>query len=924
MSLRSFRIGLRRLLQKDAVERDLSDEVAQYLEMSTREHMRRGLSREAAERAARVEFGSVEAVKETVRGAGWEAVVETVWQDVRYGWRGLRRNPLFTLTAAITLALGIGVNTAMFSVVNGVMLRPLPYHDAGRLLLLWTDDIKRGLHFENTAYSTILDWRRETTTFDDIAFFSTGRVTLVGREGRERALTALASANLWPLLGIAPITGRWLSDDDGRGQTPAAVISYALWQRRFAADPDIIGKPLVLDASQGKAGPASLTIVGVMPSGFYFPNRQTDIWVPATAYWRETRESVERFPSWARRWTGIGRVKAGVSVSDARADLARVGRHLAAVHPTSDAGFPGFAVNAVPILEYVTGARLQLALWLLMGAVALVLLVACANVGNLLLARGAARQHEIAVRRALGASRVRLVRQFLVESVLLALVGGAVGVLLAAGATRMLVVSAVDRLPRANEIAIDVNVLLFAAIVSCISGVLFGVIPSMRVTSTDASGWLKDAAALGGSPRMRRTRGLLVVAECSLAVVLLVGAGLLLRSLARVHAVDQGFDTTNVLLVRIEFPGDMASARAEMESEPLRARAREQVLQDLLARVADVPAVESLGLIDDMFVAGQGHASITFPGRDASSIPAGELHETLVTPGFFPTMRVPIIRGRNLVRDDAFTKIRALWTPIASGITLEEKARRAIPEPVVVNEAFVRRFLPAQDPIGERFCVDPTNKTYCYEIVGVAGNMHRSGPERAAIPQYFCPYFPVPSGRADLVVRTRGNPLAVAAAVREIVNRDVPGAFMPSITTADAALGQFTAQRGLQTWLLSLFAGLALALAAVGIYGIVHYSVSQRTREIGVRMALGARPRDIVTLVIIGGMRLPLVGVALGLAAAIGVTRVMSHLLFEVGTTDPMTFAAVAATLCAFALAACYAPARRAARLDAVTALRLE
>jgi hypothetical protein len=285
---------------------------------------------------------------------------------------------------------------------------------------------------------------------------------------------------------------------------------------------------------------------------------------------------------------------------------------------------------------------------------------------------------------------------------------------------------------------------------------------------------------------------------------------------------------------------------------------------------------------------------------------------------------VPIVRGRNLVRDDAFTKIRALWTPIASGITLEEKARRAIPEPVVVNEAFVRRFLPGQDPIGERFCVDPANKTYCYEIVGVAGDMHRSGPERAAIPQYFGPYFPVPSGRADLVVRTRGNPVAVAGAVREIVNRTVPGALMPSMTTADAALGQFTAQRGLQTWLLSLFAGLALALAAVGIYGIVHYAVTQRTREIGVRIALGARPRDVLGLVLAGGMRLPLIGIALGLAASVVVTRVMSHLLFEVGATDVLTFAAGASTLTAVALVACYVPARRAARLDAVMALRLD
>jgi putative ABC transport system permease protein len=925
MSLRALRLGLRRLFRRDRVERELSDEVAHLFDLTVAEHERQGMSRDEAERATRLQLGGVESIKEHVRAFGWDARVDTLWRDIRHGVGGLRRQLTFTCASTLTLALGIGATTAMFSVVYGVLLRPLPYQDSRRLVLLWTDDVKRGLHNESTAYSTILDWQRETQSFADIAFFSTERATLGTNESRERTRTAFTSANLLPLVGVPPMNGRWLSQDDERMASPVAVISHSLWQRRFASDPDILGTPILFDDWQGKGAVRALTIVGVMPPTFFFPDRQTEIWVPATAYWRWTRESTERFPSWARRWTGIARLNPHVSVADARADLARVAARLHAVHGAGDPDFPGFAVNVVLLLDSIAGPRLQLALWLLMGAVVLVLLVACANVGNLLLARAAARQHEIAVRRALGASRLRLLQQLFVESLLLASLGGTLGVLLAAGATRLLSMGAADRLPRIDQIAVDIRVLAFAAVMTAVSSVLFGLLPALRVTDRQAAMWLKDASGLGGGPRIRRARAVLVVVECSLAVVLLVGAGLLLRSLARVHAVEPGFTTANVLVVRLEFPREPPVEGVEPPtSGATRATARAQTLQDLLARLTVLPAVESAGFVDDMFIAGQGNESVTFPGRDPSIARAGELNEAAATSGFFSTMRVPLRQGRYLVPDDTFTKIRALWTPLEPGLTLAEKARRAVAEPVVVNEAFAGRFLAGSDPIGERFCIDPMNKTYCYEIVGVIGDMHRQGPERVVIPEYFGPLIPSGSSRADLLLRTRGDPTAAAGSVRAIVNDVIPGTLVPVITTADAAFGQFVAQRRFQTSLLTVFATLALLLAAVGIFGIVHFAVAQRMREIAVRIALGARPRDVVWLVLVGGMRLPLVGLAVGLLISIGAARVMSQLLFGIGATDLVTVVAVAATLTGAALAACYAPARRAARLDAVAALRLE
>jgi putative ABC transport system permease protein len=464
---------------------------------------------------------------------------------------------------------------------------------------------------------------------------------------------------------------------------------------------------------------------------------------------------------------------------------------------------------------------------------------------------------------------------------------------------------------------------MFALVASTISAALFGLFPALRLTEGATAGWLKDISSLGGTPTIRRSRGWLVAIECALAVVLLVGAGLLLRSLARVRAVDPGFDTANVLVARIEFPRAEPPTASANDSGQTAARAREQAMQDMLDRLTGLADVASAGFIDDLFLSGPGNEAVTFPGRDASIID-GELAEASASGGFFSTLRVPLRRGRLLSRDDAETKIRALWSPLPKDVSLTEKARMAIAEPVVVNEAFVQRFLQGIEPISQRFCIDPTSKTYCYEIVGVIGSMHRQGPERPAIPEYYGPFIPVSSGRADLVVRTRGNPAAAAGAVRTIVTDVVPGAFVPRISSAASDLGTFSAQRRLQTWLLSMFAGLALLLAAIGIYGIVHYAVAQRRREIAVRVALGASRREVMAMIVGGGMRIPVAGLAVGLLVSAATARLLSSIVFEVETSDPITFVAVGATLLAAALVACYAPARRAAGMDAIAALRLE
>jgi predicted permease len=915
MSLRTITHGLRRLLNPQAADRALDDEIHQYIIAAADEYVKSGMSRAEAERRARMDFGGVEAAKEAVRDAGWESIPDRVRRDVSFAVRTFGRNPGFTASVLVTLALGIGAATAMFSVLQAVLLRPLPYHEPDKLALIWTDDVRRGLHQEPTAYSTIQDWRRDASAFQGIAYFSVGRSAINDNGRRATARYSYTSGNTFAVLGVQPALGRTLTVEDERERLPVAVISHSLWQQQFHGDSAVIGRPLVLDG--GEKGGASLRIVGVMPPTFYFPYRQTDIWIPATQYWRFSTESSERFPDWARRWTAVGRVRDGASIDDARDELERLGARLSTVHQTTIPDFPGFSTTVMPILDSVANRNLRTALWVLMGGVVLVLLVACANVANLLLARGAARHHELIVRQAIGASRGRLVGQLMVESLLLALIGGAAGLTLAWSTVRAIVAAGAGQVPRLNEASMSMPVLVFALCTAVAAGLIFGTVPAFGLTGT-----LNVGMRGSGTSRSRRMRQLLVVSECTIAIVLLAGAGLLLRSLGYLNAVDPGFDPSRTIAVRIEFPPDARTAGEESEKD--RALRRHTVAAEVRRRVAALPGVEAAGYMDDLFIAGTGNESIAIPGRADLGMSPGELTEGSVSAGFFDALKVRLVLGRLLTDADVTAKINALWAPINNAGTLGERQARAVFEPVVVNTEFVRRFFPGENPIGKQFCVDPTNKTYWYTIVGVVSDMRRQGLAKQAIAQYFGPWLAMPMSRVDLLVRASGDPPQLSAPVRAAVQEVVPGAIVGGISTVESQLGAFHAQRSFQTVLLSIFAALAIALAAVGIFGVVHYTVSERAGELGIRIALGATPGRIRGLVIAQGMREPILGVVIGIALALAATRLLSAALFGVTATDPMTYAAVAGILLGVAAVACLIPAIRATRVDPITALRRE
>ena len=919
--LRAIAVGVRRLVARRLVDRDLDDEMQQYLAHATEAHMKAGLSRAAAERAARIEFGGVENVKDQLRASGWDASVSTFWQDVRFGVRMLRRNRAFTAVALATIVIGIGANTAMFTVVRAVMLRPLPYARPEQLALLWSADPARGLLEGVTAYQTVVDWRSASRTFTDMALFSRTTATLPG-EPRERVTAAFVSGNLFSLLGVRPALGAVITAGDEEGRAPIAVLSHAFWQQRFGGDPGVIGRMLEF-SERGKGAVPTARIIGVMPATFAFPDKQTQIWVPATLYWRFDSERTERFPVWARRWSVVGRLAPSASVANAQRELNAVGARLSEAYPATVPDFPGFTPRIVSLLDQVTGPELQSTLWLLLGAVGLVLIIACANVANLLLARGASRQHELATRRALGASRMRLLRQLLIESLVLSIVGGMLGVAVAVGVTEVLASAGASYLPRFDEIRVDRSVVLFASLASLITGLVFGTIPALRATAVSPMAALKEDARTTGSRRRRRTSASLVVAECALAVVLLIGAGLLLRSLARLNGVDPGFRTANVLSVRIALPPRRPPTLAEQQTGnagPLIAGQHEAMTRELLDRIAASPGVEGAAFADDLLMRGSADESIAIPGRPDA--PVGQLYGSTVSPELLALIDVPLRAGRHLTRADVATKIRALFGGLLDQrLSLVDKARLANAEPVVVNDAFVRRFFPDDNPVGKRFCADPTGpKTYCSEIVGVVGNMSRQALERDPVPEYFGPF--LLQGTADLLVRTRGDPMTAASSIRRIVGAALPGTVVLEMSTVERRMAALTLPRRFQTWLLATFAALALVLAAIGIYGIVHYAVAERRREIGVRIALGATPRNVFAEIILGSMSLPIAGIAIGLIAAVGLTRLMASLVFGIETSDPITIVATVIVLAGIALLACCVPARRAARIDPIIALR--
>jgi putative ABC transport system permease protein len=885
MGMRLRRLGyVFRQRRRDA---ELAEEIEFHRSRRQLQLESSGLEGRAAIDAAARSLGNLHLAREDARRVWMSAVIDDTWQDIRYAVRTLARSPGFALVALFTLMLGIGANTAMFSVVNAVLLRPLPFADPDRLVMIWTSDPARNIHESATSFPTFMDWRQQSRSFAEMAFWRTHAGTLTGGDEPERVVGVMASSNLFPLLGVTPAAGRTFSASDEQSRQAVVVISHRLWQRRFGSSSTAIGQSIEIDGHR-------LEVIGVMPDGFYFPTKEVQHWIPASLHgpWAAKPSAAER--SWTDRfadlWHVFGRLKTAASLDDAREELATIGRRLAEIYPRTDPDFVGFGTELVPMLDQITGRSLRRDLWILLGAVGFVLLIACANVAHLVLARGAARSRELAVRAALGAGLGRLMRQLLVENAVLTILAAGLGVGVAAAALRA-VTAAASGIPRLDEVAIDLRVLTFTILLAVVAGLLSGIAPAWRLSRGDPGDAQKHSLRATAGAATVRTRGTLVVVECALAVALLAGAGLLIRSFLSVRGVNPGFDERNVLLARVNLPIPVSPTWRQQEWQTFAA---------IEERLAGLPGIHRVGAITNFMIARNPEEAITVEGR---TDPRAVLDSTLVntddvTPGFFQAMGVPLLKGR-FFRPD------------------EQNARVAI-----VNEAFARRFFVAEDPVGRRFKEGgPDAKDAWITIVGVVANMHRQGLEQLPIPEFF---FASSEPTMDIAIRTTGDPSGVAAIARDTIRSIHPSAMIVRMTTVEDLLGERSAQRRFQTWLLALFAGAALMLSAVGVYGILHFTVEQRTHEFGVRLALGANHRQLLAHVIRSGMRLPAVGVSLGLAAALGLTRVLDHLLFQVSATDPLTFGGVAVLLLLVAFAACWIPARRASRVDPIVALRAE
>ena len=873
----------RNLVHRNRSERDLDDEVRAYAAILEDENMARGLPPEEARRQALIAMGGMEQVKEDVRAVRMGALLETVGQDARYGLRALAGAPGFTVAAVLALALGIGATTAIFSVVDAVLLRPLPYRDPARLAVL----LHRGRN--PVAPANFLDWKRDASSFESMGAADFWQANLTGVDRPERVQGLHVTANLLPMLGVPPLIGRLFGpEEDAPGREHTVVLGYRLWQRRFGGDPSVLGRTVTLD---GEAH----TVVGVMPRGFEFP----PFWARGAEMWAAISLADRAANRTAQSLRVFGRLSPGTSLPQARAEIATLTGRLEQAYPGTNRD-----VRVLSLDDVVVG-DVRAALLVLLGAVALVLLISCANVAHMLLARAAARHKEVALRVALGASRGRMIRQLLTESVLLASIGGAAGVTLAAAATRAVVAFGPADIPRLDATELDLGVLVFAVGVSFLTGIAFGLAPTVQASAPDLNRGLRESerGSTAGAGR-HRLRRLLMASEVSLALVLLVGAGLMIRTFVALRGVDPGFRPDHLLTAVVSVTGSTAAAPGR----------RLAFYRDVLEQVRAMPGVVSAGAINHLPLAGDvWGVPFAVEGRPRPAV--GESpHATFraVLPGYFETMGLPLVRGRDFNDRDAL----------------------GAPGSVVVNEWMARRHWPGEDPIGRRITFDDLDKNpHWFTVTGVARDAARSDWAAPPEEEVYLPllqsqrYLESPQPQytyLTVVARTRSDPAAMVAALREAVRSADRGVTLSEVQTMDEVVARATASPRFYLLLLGTFAAAALALAAVGIYGVMSYSVARRTNEIGIRMALGARSGDVLRLVMREAVGVVAIGGGIGLGVAWLLTRLMGGLLYGVGAADPATFAGVGAVLTVVALLATYVPARRAVSVDPLKALRAE
>ena len=879
-NVRTFTSRIRAFLRRSHAERELSDELRAHIDALTDENTRRGMSERDARAAAHREFGGVERTKEAYREQRSLPFLETLTRDIRFAARGLRRDAGFACLAILTLALGIGVNTSLFTVVNSVLLHPLPYPEPDRLVSLFERSVGTDSDEDNpVASGQFLDWQRDATSFqqmslvgDDSANLSDGGGTLP-----EAIETRWCSYNLFSILGVQPVYGRFFTQDDDRaGANGTVVLSYGLWKRRYASDPATIGRTILLNTKP-------YTVIGVLPSWFDYPDTRVQLWLPVAQVTAERDQSSRG----SHRFYVTARLKPGVTVAQASAELDAIQQRIHRQFPDELVGKHARAYSLHETLVH----DVRTTLYVLMGAVVCVLLIACLNVANLFVARAATRRRETAVRAALGGSRRRLIQEQLTESLLMTLLGGALGTLLAYAGVRWLVALRGD-LPLINSIHFDRETLFFTVAITLLSGIFAGLLPALFGTRMETFSPLKESTrSIGGGRTRTRLRTVLLTAEVSLTVVLLIGAGLLLKSFAELRSVNMGCATASVLTMGISLPD------AKYDYGP----PKTEFFDNLLSRVRSTPGVSAAGFVT--VVPGNGHFSDNTFSIEGRATQPGEFLDAAVRsadPDYFRAMDIPLRRGRYFANSD----------------------QRENANGMVISESMARQFFPGEDPLGKTLIIDWNGHPH-YEIVGIVGDVI-SDLNHPPEPTMYVPLNEGRDGTGTLVVRSNRDVTALAVPVQKEVAAIDPDLPVSDVLTMEDIIGKSASGARFDALLILLFAALALLLAAVGLYGLLSYLVTQRTSEIGLRVALGAQQSGVLRMMLVDGLRPTVIGLILGLAGGAASAQLIRGLLFNVHPLDPLIFVAVTAVIVGVALAAGFAPAWRASRLDPMDALRCE